>query len=382
MITISNGLIMAVERYRKYNTPANLVDVGNAAIVPGMVNAHTHLEFSHLTQPLGHPGISFSDWIRLIVAERKNANLTGARKSAVINLGLHESHAAGVCCVGDIATPPICPSAYSNQMHQVIFHEQLGRVEVQFSEKVGAVASFLNEPVNEATNCGISPHAPYSVHPRLLRDLCELAQHNHALVAMHVSETEAERELLEHQTGQLVDLLKDFGVWDRQTFLPPTSILEILQTLSFASRSLVIHGNYLSDSEIEFMAKRRQRMSIVYCPRTHQYFQHRRYPLSAFRSANLNIAIGTDSRASNPDLNLFAELQFVAQHFPEIPALEILGYGTLNGATALGLEYRLGSISSGKQAALNRIEPAASTDATNENLDWLLASDSTCARLC
>ncbi len=150
-------------------------------------------------------------------------------------------------------------------------------------------------------------------------------------------------------------MLQELGVWDPSTFSPVTPILGFLQQLAEAPRSLVVHGNYLNAEELEFIAHHRDQMSIVYCPRTHRYFGHRKYPLVEMLAADINVAIGTDSRASNPDLNLFEELKTVASEFPQTPWNKILELGTLNGAIALGWDPVLGTITPGKRAALTLV---------------------------
>ena len=118
-------------------------------------------------------------------------------------------------------------------------------------------------------------------------------------------------------------------------------------------------------------------MSVVFCPRTHRFFGHSKYPLEKLRKRNINVAVGTDSRASNPDLDLFEELKLIADSFPGIGIGQILKMGTFNGAKALGCERKLGSISIGKEAAFSFIESAASsTDASLER--WIFSPESIC----
>ncbi len=281
---VSDGLIESVGRYQPTtHGSGNLVDLGNAAIIPGLVNSHTHLEFSYLPEPLGEPGIPFTDWIRKIVKSRSDANQQPSEKVTVIQQGLLESFRAGVWCVGDIATSPVTVAQYrqndaaesASRTTAVVFLEQLGRNPALFSEKLEQLNSFLDSAAGSQLIAAVSPHAPYSVSPQLMALLCERATSSNLPVAMHLAETEAERELLEKQTGPFVDLLKEFGAWDSSTFLPPGSILDYLKTLARASRALVIHGNYLNDEEIEYIASVGRRMSVVYCPRTHRFFGHR-----------------------------------------------------------------------------------------------------------
>ncbi len=122
--------------------------------------------------------------------------------------------------------------------------------------------------------------------------------------------------------------------------------------LAQAQRALVVHGNYLDDEEIAFVAEHRDRLTVVYCPRTHAFFGHPRHPLPKLLTAGAAVAIGTDSRASNPDLSLLAELRLVAAKFAEISPAKVLELGTLGGARALGSGDESGSLEQGKFADL------------------------------
>ena len=153
---------------------------------------------------------------------------------------------------------------------------------------------------------------------------------------MHLAETRAELELLADGTGEFRELLTDFGIWrdDRSQFgQRPMDYLEIL---SQAPRSLIIHGNFLVEVELKYLASRPQ-MTLVYCPRTHAAFGHSEHPWRRLRELGGRVAIGTDSRASNPDLSLFAELQLVAANNPDLSHVELLQLGSSAGREALGI---------------------------------------------
>jgi cytosine/adenosine deaminase-related metal-dependent hydrolase len=118
----------------------------------------------------------------------------------------------------------------------------------------------------------------------------------------------------------------------------------------------VVHGNFLDSEEIAYLADRRDRMSLVYCPRTHAYFNHGTYPLSTWLDTGVNLCLGTDSRASNPDLDLLAEMRFVAELHGDIEPRVVLEMATLAGARALGVEATAGSLAVGKPADLALVQ--------------------------
>ena len=369
-----------------------VVEMGDGAIIPGLVNAHTHLEFSDLEQPLGQPGINFTDWIRLIVAQRNESNQSSdstgdsSRKKAAINRGIDESFDSGVWAIGEIATMPFELKDYQNRRHNMLlmcFLEQMGFDESLFPEKEHDLAAFLTQATDvdsETVQFGASPHAPYSVGPGLLRQICRQSTAAGRPVAMHLAETLVERELLERQTGEFVRLLQDFGVWDPDSFAKGFSVQGSLNVIAGAPLSMVVHGNYLSGSELDFIAAKSARMAIAYCPRTHQYFGHADYPLEKMLKRRINVCLGTDSRASNPDLDLFAEAKHVANTFSEVDPRLILEMATLNGATALGVSGDYGSLTAGKKPALCFVTHPDSGFGKSP-YDWLFADESKCSPL-
>jgi cytosine/adenosine deaminase-related metal-dependent hydrolase len=359
VVEIAGDTIAAVRPYRSGD---EVVDLGDVALLPGLVNAHTHLEFSDLQQPLGQPLMAFPDWIRLVIEYRRAQ--AGDWQVRAVHHGFMESAAASVALLGEIATygsAGASPShaSPSHAPYQVVFAELLGlspdRIEPLWQTALRHVAGDAERDYL----AGISPHATYTVHPELLARVCRLSHERGFPVAMHVAESLDEIELLQSGSGRLVELLDSLNVFPRNAIPRGTRPLGYLQMLSQASRALVIHGNYLSAEEIEFLGQRSERMSVVYCPRTHAYFNAGDYPLAQMLAANVNVCLGTDSRASNPDLNLFEEMRFVAQRHSGITPEGVLYLGTQAGADALGLGDRFGSISPGKQARLTQITLAS-----------------------
>jgi len=324
------------------------VDLGDAIILPGLVNAHTHLEFSDLEAPLGFPGQPLPNWIRAVLAWRRGA----PPREPAIAAGLAESAAAGVTLLADIVQPTERASLRCEPPLQLVgLLELLGLGEERRRQLEALAAEHLADPGLAAHVLpGLSPHAPYSTHPDLVAAAVRVA--GDKPVAMHLAESREELELLATGEGPFRALLEDLGVWAPQVFAGGRRVFDYLQRLAAAPRSLVIHGNYLSDDEIAFVASHAERMSVVYCPRTHEYFGHEPYPLARMLAAGVSVAVGTDSRASNPNLNLLGELQAIHRLHPQLAPGQIMELGTLAGARALGLEAEQGSLTPGKLANL------------------------------
>ncbi len=174
--------------------------------------------------------------------------------------------------------------------------------------------------------------------------------------------------------GPFRDMLQRLGLWDPAMIPRGTRPLDYLRRMAAdQGQALIIHGNYLVDDEIEFMARHRRTMSVVYCPRTHAYFGHARHPLPRLLASGANVALGTDSRASNPDLNLLEEMRCVRRQFDELSSATVLELGTLRGAEALGQASSFGSLETGKFANL-AVVPLPDHDAADPHeLLWAAA---------
>jgi cytosine/adenosine deaminase-related metal-dependent hydrolase len=364
VVTVVSGRIVAVGAN---SDEGNIIDLGNVALIPAFVNAHTHLEFSLFDQPFGQPGQSFATWLKQVVTWRREQPAVQGQEQLALTQGMQECSGAGVAAIGEIATPMFAEVWQQQQVNVpgVRFLELLSLNP----ERVPAL-SMLAEQFERSSSgkfaAGISPHAPYTVHPELLARTVRLSAEHQVPLAMHVAESREELELLASQTGQLVDLLKSLTAWYPQSLAKGLRPLDYLRTLSQAHRAIIAHGNYLQSDEMDFLAEHRERMSIAFCPRTQAYFDHDPYPLTEMLQRGVRVAVGTDSRASNPDLSIWNELQFIRQQFPSVNPAEVIAMGTIVGAEALGIAADFGSITPGKFAQLVTIELASGSDEPNE----------------
>lgn len=327
----------------KVDDAAHDVDLGNVAVIPGLVNAHTHLEFSTLDEPLlCEKSTSFADWIRAVLRWRTQREATSPDTHQIaVAKGLVESDHHGTTLLGEIATQQFWPGPYhATGLKGVRFLELIGLSDDRIEDLLQQANTYLSEAgeTPPGWQAGLSPHAPYTVGWRLLNQVVQISQRLRAPVAMHLAETFEEIQLLSAHSGPLVELLSERGLWDPSAIPRGVEPLAYLELLSQTHRALVIHGNYLQPPEWEFLTKHRERMTVVYCPRTFAYFGHRQYPLEEMLRRGVHVAVGTDSRASNPDLSLFDELKFLRRQHPEVDLKTILRLGTKHGAQALGCE--------------------------------------------
>lgn len=301
-------------------------------VIPPLVNAHTHLEFSALEEPLG-PATPFPDWIRSVVAWRRAQQ---GHPSQAIEKGMDQSRVLGVGLVGEIATQ----SFYHRQSGPacVVFREAIGLTRERIADQLQAVQEHIASRTRieaAGSSIGLSPHAPYTVHPELMQKMTELAIRHRVPVAMHLAETREELQLLQHGDGAMAEFLKSMGLYDSAIFPGHRGMLEFLEPLARVPQALAVHGNYFAEQELSFLAKYPS-ISVVYCPRTHAWFQHSEHPFRRMQAAGIRVVLGTDSRASNPDLCILSELQFVLRQHPELSVTDSLEMITTSAAASLG----------------------------------------------
>lgn len=348
-LVVADGKIAVIGPRRV--AEGRVVDLGDVVVLPGFVNAHCHLEFSRLTKPLGTRGMEFTDWLREVIAYRREGPFEP--ESAVV-AGLQESLAAGVTTIGEITTAAprqLFDRPPSHGPLITAFVELLGLADSRVPAQLDRLRDVvLGYPKSQNVRIGVSPHAPYTVNPKLLETAVRTSSAERVPLAFHLAESPAEMELLRDGAGAFVELLAKVGAWDSSVIPRGTRPLDYLRTLSHAERSLVIHGNYLDDEEIKFLASHAERMTTIYCPRTHAYFGHPPHPLEKLLAAGAAVAVGTDGRCTNPDLDLRTELQFIVRTYPSLRPERIVRLGTIDGARALGLDREVGSLAVGKRA--------------------------------
>jgi len=349
VVTMAQGRI--VELGSRAPAGVEVEELGNVALLPGLVNAHVHLEFSSLDEPLGKPGVGFVEWLRLVIERFRSQQI---ERSGAVACGLEESRAAGVGLLGEIAQSDWPAGLFDcAALKAVVFLEMIGPEPARAEAVLQAARQHISRGRTAGNwNPGLSPHAPYTVLPELLDQAVSLSVEHRLPLAMHLAESEAELEFLRTGGGPLARLLDQRGVARPAQMRLGPRVADYLRLLSKAHRLLVVHGNYLCAEEIEYLAGQGARAAVVYCPRTHAHFGHAAYPLAKMLASGLEVALGTDSRASAPDLDMLAEMRFAAWRHPEIPPQAVLRMATFAGAKALGLGDRLGAIAPGYWADL------------------------------
>ena len=304
-------------------------DLGDAVLMPGLVNAHTHLDLTNSADSIQRVP-KFTDWIFQIIGKR-----TPATVEPSVREGVQQSLAGGATTVGDIdGTGGSMQILRDTPIRKVVFFEVLGFSGERAAMGLTRLGTYLDSfSVSDSLlTPALSPHAPYSTSADIYRQCITSG----LSVCTHIAETKEELEFLSDGTGAFQDYLEAFGISTVEWVPPQLTPVHYMETLGVLQKdSLLVHCNYLSDADITLIAE--SGTSVVFCPRSHHYFYHIDHPVVKLVERGINVAIGTDSLASNWSLSLLDELKFLARTQPCIRPETLFDMVTCNGAKALSL---------------------------------------------
>jgi cytosine/adenosine deaminase-related metal-dependent hydrolase len=333
------------------------IDLGEVAVLPGLVNAHTHLELSWMRGRIPETD-DFDGWIRRIIQLKNEAVQHGDKVAAAIEHAIREARSFGTTLVGDITnTFATSRPLKAHGMAGVVFHEVLGfRSEDAARLMQEAIERLQSEPASDLVRHSLAPHAPYSVSPALFGLIRAALQRDpFACSSVHLGESAAEIEFLKHGTGACRTALEQMGKWDASWVAPHCNPVEYLDRMGLIDdRILIVHGVQFGALELQRLAAKGA--TIVTCPRGNMRTGAGTPPIEEFFDSGARVAIGTDSLASVPDLNIFSELVEMRRLAPALPARVLLESATINGARALGFEADFGTIDSGKRDTLIAVQ--------------------------
>jgi len=342
----------AVRRHQR----EKVFDLGEVIVLPGLVNAHCHLDYTDMAGELSPPK-TFTDWIGAITAHKTSWSYSDYARSWL--RGAHQLLKTGTTTVADIeCMPDLLPEVWDATPLRIFsFFEMTGikarRAPKAVLREAVELIDSLHHPRHRA---GLSPHAPYSTLPELLKLTARTAHKRKWRVSIHVAESTQEFEMFAHARGAMHDWLKrnerdaaDCGLGSPVAHLARHGLL--------GENVLAIHVNCLARGDATLLAK--NKTHVVHCPRSHDYFQHPQFERQRLANAGVNLCLGTDSLATvrqtgkqKPELDMFAEMRALADQSRELLPEEILRMATVNGARALGLAGTIGQLSAGSKADL------------------------------
>ena len=366
-VVVSGDRIVDVGSFPEINekhSREEIVELGDRALLPGLINAHCHLDYTCLRGRIPRQK-SFTDWIRAINTEK--AKLSAEDYIASINDGFAEAKRFGTTTIANLTGFPELVSRIESTIRTFWFAEV---IDVRDPGRADEIVDSVIGQLKSREHWGLAPHAPFTVSANLYRRCEEIAQREDILLTTHLAESHEEMEMFRGARGALYEFLKEIGrpMADCGEGTPLTEFLERSQAIGANHPYLVVHLNELAGTDFDSLAELREKFSVVHCPRSHEYFGHAPFPFEKLGKLGFNICLGTDSLASNENLSHFTEMRAFQNEFPNVAPEEILKMVTVNPARALGRENALGQIRRDFLADLIALPLTRSTFAIDEIL--------------
>jgi cytosine/adenosine deaminase-related metal-dependent hydrolase len=411
-VAVSGNRIVAVGRFDdiKTHNAGNAVDLGEQVLLPGLINAHCHLDYTCLRGKIP-PQESFTDWIRAINAEKSELSAKGFFAS--INDGFEEAKRFGTTAIANLTAFPELISQVQPPIRTCCFAELIDiRAPERSNELVDSAIEALRSlecadmsalskrrhvAALQTLPSGLAPHALFTASKDLFRWCEEIAQREHILLTTHLAESREEMEMFRDASGPLYKFIKSIGrqMNDCGNETPLVLFLDLIGSGGSPNRPraielnrpylswIVAHLNELTESDFDLLERSNSRFHVVHCPRSHNYFGHSPFAFERLRSLGFNVCLGTDSLASNETLSLFDEMRSFQKEFPSVSAEEILQMVTVNPARALRYENTLGKIRPGFEADLIAVPCSGSTNvfeqiiAFSGRVPWVMVNGNT-----
>ena len=331
-------------------------DLGEVILLPGLVNAHCHLDYTDMAGEISPPK-NFTDWIAAIMVHKGSWSYSDYARSWL--RGAHQLLKTGTTTVADIEVmPDLLPEVWDATPLRIFsFLEMTGiksrRTPKEVLREAVEKIDSLRHPRNRAL---LSPHAPYSTLPELLRLTAKLSQKRKWPISIHVAESAPEFEMFHAARGPMHDWLQR-NDRDNSDCGHGSPVAHLARNKLLGENILAIHVNYLARGDAGLLAK--NKTHVVHCPRSHDYFRHAKFERERLARAAVNICLGTDSLATTrkvgkhkPELDMFAEMRAFTDADKTVSPETILQMTTVNGAHALGLAGKIGELAKNSFADL------------------------------
>ncbi len=340
--------------------PAGRVeDLGDAALMPGLVNVHTHLELTPLRHLL--EGLDFAQWIRTLTSLRRTALADPADVEVGARIGIAEGLLRGITTFADTSDTgaPVLRALTAMGVRGVVYKEAFGPDPAQCDAALATLRDAVHDLrslTSPAVRLGVSPHAPYSVSKPLFGAVAAYAIAERLPMAVHLAESAFEEQLVTQGTGPYADSWRSRGI-DPAGARARSSVALLHEAGALRARPLIIHAVRVDAADIALLAA--AGCAVAHCPVSNARFGHGVAPLQAMLDAGLRVGIGTDSVASNNRMDVLDEARIAhlmacarTQSWRTFPALQALWQATAGGGAALGLWDALGTLAAGAPADL------------------------------
>ncbi len=362
-VAISENRIFDVGSFGeiKARNSGEIVDLGEQALLPGLINTHCHLDYTCLRGKIA-PQKSFTDWIRAINAAK--ARLLEEDYVASINEGFAEAKRFGTTTILNLTAYPELIAKIDEPIRTWWFAES---IDIRSPDRANEIVDLAIESLKSKKNWGLAPHALFTASPNLFHRCEEIARRENILLTTHLAESREEMSMFCDGSGPLYEFIKETGR-PMDDCGHETPLERFVGRLGDASLPnwIVAHLNELSESDFDLLARSTRKFHVVHSPRSHGYFAHSPFPFERLRALGFNICLGTDSLASNENLSLFAEMRAFQRNEPKVSPREIFEMVTVNAARALNQQNALGRIRPGFHVDLTSIPCSGSTSLFEE----------------
>lgn len=369
-VIVDDNAIVAVGRADalEHHSNRSEIDLGEMVLLPGLINAHCHLDYTGLRHAIS-PTRSFTKWVQRINSIKRM--LTTEDYLAAIARGFAELLKWGTTTVCNVESfPELMPLIPHPPMRTWWFYEMIDiRHRVTPEEVVIGALSFFTKHSDSLNQFGLSPHAPYTASQMLYRLANDCADTYRMRLTTHVAESREEMEMFRDSRGELYDFMHRL---DRpmEDCAGSTPFAQLWESGSIDENWLLVHMNELSEGDLDLLSALppERKPHVVHCPGSHTYFEHSAFPFKGLRNAGVNVCLGTDSLASTHSLSMFDEMRAFQEKEPQVSAAELLQMVTTRPARALKREGKLGMITPGALADLIALPFAGSVESVHEQI--------------
>ncbi|HRB30008.1 MAG TPA: amidohydrolase family protein [Ferruginibacter sp.] len=347
LLTHADGTILEIA---KIENAGDDIQYFEGILCPGFVNAHCHIELSHLKGKIPEK----TGLVEFVQQVMKLRHVTEEEKAAAMQKAEAKMYESGIVAVGDICnTADSITLKNKSKIRWHNFIEVSGFVDSTAKKRLAEMLELLRQFA--VKNSSVCPHAPYSVSKNLfaLINIHTKGQ----VISIHNQETKAENDFYQNKSGNFLNLYKSLGI-DIGGFEPTgkTSLKSWLPYFTQGQNIIAVHNNFINNEDVLFTKSQNNKLHFCLCANANRYIENVLPPVNLLIKNNCSIVIGTDSLASNYALSMMDEINILQKHFPQINLETLLQWATINGAKALGMDDELGSFEKGKKPGVVIVE--------------------------
>lgn len=345
----NEGVVKGV--YNPGEIDENLVEYFKGALIPGFINAHCHLELSHMKGVVPE-GTGLTTFLSKVMDERSSKDDQVEKAMLAADKAMYEN---GIQAVGDHVNT--AATAKVKEESPITYHTFVEVMAMRKEDVVNRIDQAKEIEFHfDYKHSSITPHAPYSGSKFLFKTLKKAVSEDN-IISIHNQESDEENKLFRYKKGEFLDFYKklDFDIDDFKA-QARNSLQSFLPYIPTKNKLILVHNTYTSIKDLDFVDRMGRKVYFCFCPKANLYIEGRIPKVDNFLLGDYEIIIGTDSLASNDSLDILEEMKVIHQEFPDLDFNDTIKWATINGARALNLDHQLGSLEEGKQPGLVLLE--------------------------